>query len=90
MADDAARRRVAVVGSGVSGLTAAYLLSRTAEVTLFESAQRVGGHVHTHRPTLADGSPVAVDSGFIVCNDRTYPTLLRLFASSVCPCGPPR
>ena len=73
------RPRVAVIGSGVSGLAAAYLLRQTARVTLFESADRVGGHVHTHRTTLEDGSPAAVDSGFIVCNDRTYPTLLRLF-----------
>ena len=74
-----ARARVAVVGSGVSGLTAAYLLRDTADVTLFEASARVGGHVHTHHPTLDDGTTAAVDSGFIVCNDRTYPTLLRLF-----------
>jgi uncharacterized protein len=67
------------VGSGVAGLTAAYLLRDTAQVTLFEASSRVGGHVHTHHPTLADGKVAAVDSGFIVCNDRTYPTLLRLF-----------
>ena len=73
------RRRVAVVGSGVSGLTAAYLLRETAEVTLFEASARVGGHVQTHHPRLEDGTTAAVDSGFIVCNDRTYPTLLRLF-----------
>lgn len=73
------RRRVAVIGSGVAGLTAAYLLRTSAEVTLFEAADRFGGHVHTHDTSLADGSPVSVDSGFIVCNDRTYPTLLRLF-----------
>jgi predicted NAD/FAD-binding protein len=73
-------RRIAVIGSGISGLTAAYLLRDTARVTLFEAAGRVGGHTHTHRlPTDAGGS-IAVDSGFIVCNDRTYPTLLRLFA----------
>jgi uncharacterized protein len=67
------------VGSGVAGLTAAYLLRDTAQVTLFEASSRVGGHVHTHHPTLADGLVAAVDSGYIVCNDRTYPTLLRLF-----------
>lgn len=68
-----------MVGSGVSGLTAAYLLRETAHVTLYEASARTGGHVHTHRTTLADGSAAAVDSGFIVCNDRTYPTLLGLF-----------
>ncbi|MEJ7630354.1 MAG: FAD-dependent oxidoreductase [Nocardioidaceae bacterium] len=71
---------MAVVGSGVSGLTAAYLLRRTAHVTLFEASARTGGHVHTHHTALPDGSTAVVDSGFIVCNDQTYPTLLRLFA----------
>ncbi|MDX6310079.1 MAG: uncharacterized protein QOI06_3125 [Nocardioidaceae bacterium] len=70
---------MAVIGSGVSGLTAAYLLTRTAQVTLFESADRIGGHVHTHHTTLDDGSSADVDSGFIVCNNQTYPTVLRLF-----------
>ncbi len=70
--------RVAVIGAGVSGLTAAYLLSRTHEVTLFEREPRLGGHAHTHDVTIGDGS-TTVDSGFIVLNDRTYPTLRRLF-----------
>lgn len=70
------RRTVAVVGSGVAGLTAAYLLQRRYDVTLFEADDRLGGHAHTHE--LADGA--TADSGFIVHNERTYPTLLRLFA----------
>ena len=74
-----ARTSVAVVGSGVSGLTAAYLLNRHHDVTLYESETRLGGHVHTHSIDTAYG-PVRVDSGFIVHNDRTYPHLLRLFA----------
>ena len=76
----ASRPSVAVVGSGVSGLTAAYLLSRTHDVTLFESDNRLGGHAHTHDVTASDGSEHAVDSGFIVHNDRTYPWLRKLFA----------
>ena len=70
---------VAVIGGGVSGLTAAYLLQRSHHVTLFEADSRVGGHAHTHDVVLRDGSTVPVDSGFIVLNDRTYPMLRRLF-----------
>ena len=76
----ATRPSVAVIGSGVSGLTAAYLLSRTHDVTLFEADDRLGGHAHTHELTASDGSEHAVDSGFIVHNDRTYPWLRKLFA----------
>ena len=71
--------RIAVVGAGVSGLTAAYLLSREHDVTLFESEPRLGGHAHTHTVETASGD-LRVDSGFIVHNDRTYPMLRRLFA----------
>ncbi|MDF3301328.1 NAD(P)/FAD-dependent oxidoreductase [Streptomyces tropicalis] len=74
------RRRTAVVGSGVAGLTAAYLLARTGHVTLYEADGRLGGHAHTHALTSADGRVHHVDSGFIVHNRRTYPHLLRLFA----------
>ncbi len=74
------RPTVAVVGGGVSGLTAAYLLQRTHHVTLFEADPRLGGHAHTHDVELGTGQTVPVDSGFIVLNDRTYPLLRRLFA----------
>ena len=74
-----ARRRAAVVGSGVAGLTAAHLLQRRYEVTLFEADDRLGGHAHTHDAPAGDGRLVPVDSGFIVHNERTYPSLLRLF-----------
>jgi len=72
-------RRIAVIGSGVSGLTSAYLLSRENHVTLYEADTRLGGHTHTHTVEGPDG-PIRVDTGFIVHNDRTYPHLLRLFA----------
>ena len=66
-------RRIAVIGSGVSGLTAGYVLARTNEVTLFEADDRLGGHAHTHRVISPDGTELGVDSGFIVSNERTYP-----------------
>ncbi|MET8943343.1 FAD-dependent oxidoreductase [Streptomyces sp. NPDC004542] len=73
-------RRTAVVGSGVAGLTAAYLLGRGGHVTLYEADDRLGGHAHTHELTSSsDGRVHRVDSGFIVHNRRTYPHLLRLF-----------
>jgi predicted NAD/FAD-binding protein len=72
-------QRVAVVGSGVAGLTAAYVASRTAHVTLLEADDRLGGHADTH--VVRDGDrELALDTGFIVHNPRTYPVLLRLFA----------
>ena len=75
-----ARPTAAVVGSGVAGLTAAHLLQRTHDVTLFESDDRLGGHAHTQDVVTADGRVVPIDTGFIVHNERTYPNLLRLFA----------
>ena len=73
------RPSVAVVGAGISGLTAAYLLSRTHDVILFEADERLGGHAHTHDVADSNGWRHAVDSGFIVHNDVTYPWLRKLF-----------
>ena len=67
--------RVAVVGSGISGLGAAYLLGRAHDVTVFERDARAGGHTHT---IAHDG--LALDTGFLVHNTRNYPLLVRLFA----------
>src|SRR5271166_3117185 len=74
-----AREASASGAAGGSRLTAAYLLSRTHDVTLFEAEDRLGGHAHTHDVTDSDGRQHAVDSGFIVHNDVTYPWLRRLF-----------
>jgi len=78
------QRRIAVVGSGVAGLTAAYVASRSAHVTLFEADARLGGHADTHLVPVPDGhggtTEVPIDTGFIVHNERTYPVLLRIFA----------
>ncbi|MGF7124107.1 putative NAD/FAD-binding protein [Rhodococcus sp. AG1013] len=74
------RRRIAVVGAGVAGLTASWVMAKDADVTLYEADGRLGGHADTHRVRTPVGDGLAVDTGFIVHNDRTYPTLLRLFA----------
>jgi predicted NAD/FAD-binding protein len=69
--------KIAIVGAGVSGLSAAYLLARTHDVTLFEAEGRLGGHAHTHDIAVGGGS-VPVDSGFMVFNERTYPFFIGL------------
>ena len=70
-------KAVAVIGSGISGLAAAHVLSQKHRVHLFEQEQRLGRHTNTvliARPTGA----VPLDTGFLVPNDRTYPNLVRL------------
>ena len=74
-----ARRRVAVVGSGISGLAAAWHLADHAEVVLYEADSHFGGHAHTVDLTL-DGVTHGVDTGFLVFNHATYPNLVQLFA----------
>ena len=74
------RERVAVIGSGVAGLTAAYVLQRRYDVSLYEADERLGGHAHTHDVITPDAGMTAIDTGFIVHNERTYPHLLRLFS----------
>ena len=71
--------RVAIIGSGISGLTAAYRLHNDVEVTVFEQNDWVGGHTHTVDVTL-DGQTYAVDTGFIVFNEWTYPRFLNLLS----------
>ncbi len=69
--------RIAVIGSGISGLAAGWYLSRKHEVSLFEKETRLGGHTNTVTVESRSG-PVPIDTGFIVHNDRTYPNLCRL------------
>lgn len=69
---------IAVIGSGVSGLAAAWLLSQKHKVDLFEKDDRLGGHANTQIIEV-EGSEVAVDTGFIVYNERTYPNLTALY-----------
>jgi len=79
MAASSDRQRVAVIGGGIAGIASAWLLSKKHEVTLFEANDYVGGHTNTVEVTL-DGKTAPVDTGFLVCNDLTYPNLLALFA----------
>jgi uncharacterized protein len=76
--------RVAIIGSGISGLAAAHTLQGHADITLFEAGDYFGGHTHTVDITLpnAQGVPTSfgVDTGFLVFNERTYPNLIGLFA----------
>jgi predicted NAD/FAD-binding protein len=72
------RLNVAVIGSGISGMSAAWLLSQRHQVTLFERDQRLGGHSNTVEVALG-GQTIPVDTGFIVYNEVTYPNLVALF-----------
>lgn len=71
--------RIGVVGAGISGLSAGWLLTKAGhDVTVFEAEDRLGGHAHTRRIDY-DGKPISVDTGFIVLNDRNYPNLNQFF-----------
>lgn len=71
--------KIAIIGTGISGLTAAWHLARQHEVTVFEKNDHAGGHSHT--VTVADGGrELGLDTGFIVYNDRTYPNFSRMLA----------
>lgn len=77
--NDIKGQRIAIIGSGIAGLTAAHLLNREHQITLFEANDYLGGHTHTVPVTLA-GKEHWVDTGFIVCNDRNYPNFLQFMA----------
>ena len=69
--------KIAIIGSGISGLTAAYLLNRQHDISVFEASSWVGGHTHTV-DVQVDGRDYAIDTGFIVFNDWTYPNFIEL------------
>ena len=71
--------KIAVIGSGISGLSAAYYLSKKNSVDLFESESHFGGHSHTINISYKEKKQVAVDIGFIVFNEKTYPNLIKFF-----------
>ena len=73
------QQRIAIIGSGISGLTCAYLLSREHDITVFEANDYIGGHTHTVPVETTSGS-YEIDTGFIVCNDRNYPNFLSFMA----------
>ena len=69
--------KIAIIGSGISGLTTGYLLSKNHDITMFEKNDYIGGHTHTHEIDH-EGKNLSVDSGFIVYNERTYPNFIKL------------
>ena len=69
--------RIGVIGAGVAGLTAAYILQRKHDVTLFEKNDYIGGHTRTVVVPDGPDAGTPIDTGFIVLNDQTYPTLNR-------------
>ena len=72
------RQRIAIIGSGIAGMSAAWLLAKAHDITVYESGARIGGHSHTVEAPSAAG-PIAVDTGFIVYNAVNYPNLVALF-----------
>lgn len=76
----ALRQKLAVIGAGITGLSAAWLLREAYDVTLYETEARAGGHADTQMPVL-DGKKVPVDTGFIVYNNVNYPNLVGFFAA---------
>ena len=69
--------KIAIIGSGISGLTCAYMLNRKHDITIFEKNDYIGGHTHTHEIEYS-GRKWNIDSGFIVYNERTYPNFINI------------
>ena len=73
------KKKIAIIGSGIAGLSAAYFLQHEFDVTLYEKNDYLGGHANTREAQDSTGQPIAVDTGFIVYNELTYPNLSKLF-----------
>ena len=73
------KKKVAVIGSGIAGLSAAYFLQNDFEVTIFEKNDYLGGHANTRKVSDARNNIISIDTGFIVFNELTYPNLTKLF-----------
>jgi predicted NAD/FAD-binding protein len=70
--------KIAIIGTGISGLTCAYLLNRRHDITVFEASENIGGHTATVDIQMPDGEQQAIDTGFIVYNEWTYPNFIKL------------
>ena len=81
--------RIAIIGGGISGLTSGFHLHKQNDITLFEANDYLGGHTNTVE-VQTDRGPVAVDTGFIVFNDRTYPNFISLLDELSVPFQPTR
>ncbi len=71
------KKKVAIIGSGISGMTAGFELSKKYEIHIYEKNSYLGGHTHTHE-IIENNKKYFIDSGFIVFNDKTYPNFINL------------
>ena len=77
MKENNKKLKIAIVGTGISGLTSAYILNKVHDITIYEKNDYIGGHTHTHKIKDKNQS-FNIDSGFIVYNENTYPNFIKL------------
>ena len=73
------KKKLAIIGSGIAGLSSAYFLQNDFDVTLFEKNDYLGRHANTRKVQDSQGNSISIDTGFIVYNELTYPNLIKLF-----------